>query len=509
VRSRATVQSPSGYDRQNLTAPKLGTRLAAGASAALRGNWRTVLADQGYRFNIHPLETAAGLTDADLTFGYDPADVRRYGGVLDDDSAPTRTINSAAIITSANANNGRAWVPEGTYWIDSGTDWSACPSLILSGVGADLTTIKGDGDLFVLTDATLPNNKAPEFRDFSIENDAVRGKLFAISTGADVNRIKWSRMEFRNAEYHVWSDDICVGHTYSDCRFNGAQQASRFYAGLWAFVEKGSYVWFNKVGLYVAGDQSATNNSYGSVYEQNDDSAVILAATNGDVNAFSFHGTHFEANGKVTGAADVSLTTTTANRVRGVRFHSCSWYLPSFSAAQTERIFVDAGGGGNLDNLRVSGGYVSGAVPICSNVAAVTVDDDVEFQNPAARPAFTRTDLRVPLSAAGYKGENFTAGATAGSGAVVATITPPTGVKVIDFTVMGNAYNGAANTHDGHLVGRYVVSGSRIIVLKDTNHSAGANQGFVATWTGAALQIANKAAMTNTQSGDVECVFHA
>ncbi len=41
---------------------------------------RGVLSDSGYRYLISGGESAASLTDADLVFGFDPGDLRRYGG---------------------------------------------------------------------------------------------------------------------------------------------------------------------------------------------------------------------------------------------------------------------------------------------------------------------------------------------------------------------------------------------------------------------------------------------
>ncbi|MEJ0006646.1 MAG: hypothetical protein WDM77_09875 [Steroidobacteraceae bacterium] len=62
---------------------------------------RTALQDSGYRYKIHPLENAAGYTDADLTFGHDVGNLLRYGGVPDgvDNGVggATGTDNSPAI----------------------------------------------------------------------------------------------------------------------------------------------------------------------------------------------------------------------------------------------------------------------------------------------------------------------------------------------------------------------------------------------------------------------------
>ncbi len=91
-----SVQSPRAYDTVNLTAPKLGERLAAGANATLRGNLRTATQDSGYRYKIHPVETAAGFVDADLTFGFEPRDLLRYGIIADGATDQTDAIIALA-----------------------------------------------------------------------------------------------------------------------------------------------------------------------------------------------------------------------------------------------------------------------------------------------------------------------------------------------------------------------------------------------------------------------------
>ncbi len=92
-----SVQSPKAYDLNNLTAALLGARMAAGASATLRGNWRTVLSDAGYQYAITPAETAAGLVVANLTLGFPPGHVARYGGVGDDATDDSTAVNRAKL----------------------------------------------------------------------------------------------------------------------------------------------------------------------------------------------------------------------------------------------------------------------------------------------------------------------------------------------------------------------------------------------------------------------------
>lgn len=97
---RVVTQSPRAYDLQNLTAAQLAVRLAANAGATQRGNLRTAWQDGGLRYKIAAAETAAGLVDANLTFGFDPGDARRYGvvgdGVTDDSTALQRCFTASA-----------------------------------------------------------------------------------------------------------------------------------------------------------------------------------------------------------------------------------------------------------------------------------------------------------------------------------------------------------------------------------------------------------------------------
>jgi len=120
-----SVQSPKAYDTQNLTAAKLGVRLAAGASATLRGNLVTALQDGGYRYNIHPLETAGGLVDANLFFGFEPGDIRRYK------ADPTGATDSSTAFTNGSAAFNTLFVPHGTYLVSNNATCSA--ALIFSG----------------------------------------------------------------------------------------------------------------------------------------------------------------------------------------------------------------------------------------------------------------------------------------------------------------------------------------------------------------------------------------
>ena len=78
-------------------------------------------------------------------------------------------------------------------------------------------------------------------------------------------------------------------------------------------------------------------------------------------------------------------------------------------------------------------------------------------------------------------------------------------------TVSGNNYNGAPNTNLALNVTYMSGTTGNTRALTDANHSAGANQGFIVTYNPATrvITVANKAAMTNTQSGEVFAEYFA
>jgi hypothetical protein len=112
MRSRATVQSPAGYAAINLQ----------------RAGLRTRLQDSGYRYRIHPDETTALMVEGDLTFGFDPGDLRRYGGVGDSDGTVGDGVdNSDAIQKAVNfamVNGNGVFVPPGVYRFETAIDFT-------------------------------------------------------------------------------------------------------------------------------------------------------------------------------------------------------------------------------------------------------------------------------------------------------------------------------------------------------------------------------------------------
>ena len=118
-----TVQSPKAYDQLNLQGAQLAARVAAAASATVRGNVRTALQDVAYLYKIHASETAAGLLDANLTFGFEVGDVRRYGadptGAADSTTAFQRAVSAATAAGGLNL----VTIPGGTYNLSATLQW--------------------------------------------------------------------------------------------------------------------------------------------------------------------------------------------------------------------------------------------------------------------------------------------------------------------------------------------------------------------------------------------------
>ena len=104
-----------------------------------------------------------------------------------------------------------------------------------------------------------------------------------------------------------------------------------------------------------------------------------------------------------------------------------------------------------------------------------------------------------------------TGGRSYGSNGVVqGTVTPPSGANRAEIVVTGADYATYGNlVHTGLNVSHWSSVTNLIYTAVNTNHSAGSNQGFNVTWTGTAIQIANKTGMTSNQSGNFRVVFYS
>lgn len=427
----------------------------------------------------------------------DHVNVLDYGAIMNDSASGTRTTNSAAILAAA-AINPKVAIPAGVLYIAG--DIEVPKNLQLSGQGRLLTTVEGEGDLFKITTSDFGT---PVFRDMTIQNGTTRGNLFSTDVGSDIGRVEFHNVEFLKSTHHIYSTDICVAWIIKGCRFNDATSFSRhFTAGLWAHTEVGNYTWFCGGGLFVAGSSHTCHIE--GVFEYNTNDGILLSGdTTAGISDWVI-ACHFEGNG-ASGASDVTLNTTVAARIRGINFLGSTFILPQ--AAQTERVSISAGGGGTIGAIGFIAGSCYGTKPLATDVASVYIHPT--FWLDAITPL---PNQQIPFTPAyqfsGSLGSVTIVGVSGGNGTVQASIIPPAGTKWANVYVQGNSYNGVADSNDGRLYGNYRASGSRTTTDVDVNHSAGTNQGWVLTWTGSAIQVANKSGMTNAQSADTTVVFY-
>lgn len=433
---------------------------------------------------------------------------KAFGGVMNDSSASARTANSAALAAAALVSK---WVtiPRGTFWLASNTEIP--PGLLLCGAGRQITFIKGDGDLFKLTN---PAFGIPEFRDFSIGNDVTRGKLFRSDITDDIGRNAFVNVDFGKSNYHVYTAGVVVNWEWRGCYFNDSLIASRLLFGAWVCSEYSCYTWFNaSAGLVVRGGSSASCVSVNCTYEQNGGNAVILDAGGGDITGWTFVNPHFESNGANAGwaFADVLLMTSGVRRLRGISFVGGGIFAP-VASTQAVSVQITAGGGGTIDFVTFTAGFVAqGSVPLVTDMTAVTIDKScylafVSIPPSVQRPIQTRYDNSLC-----FLGSRRVAGVEVGSSAVVATLTVPPGTRDWRVTVSGNSYNGVIATNVALNVSYMSGTTANVRALTDVNHSSGSNQGFAVTYNAftGVITVSNKAAMTNSQSGEVFAEFFA
>lgn len=110
-----SVQAPAAYSNANLAGGQLAARMAGTATAAQRLNLRTALQDNAWLFKIHPAETAAGLVEANLTFGYVPGNAKRYGAVGDDATLNGTALTRWLSVLGQATNEFEGFLPAGIY----------------------------------------------------------------------------------------------------------------------------------------------------------------------------------------------------------------------------------------------------------------------------------------------------------------------------------------------------------------------------------------------------------
>lgn len=459
---------------------------------------------------LYPANSTGGVLQTVLAkqANYVAVTDKAFGGVMNDSSAGARTANSAALAAAALVSK---WVtiPRGTFWLASNTEIP--PGLLLCGAGRQITFVKGDGDLFKLTN---PAFGIPEFRDLSIQNDVTRGKLFRSDITDDIGRVAFVNVDFGKSTHHIATAGVVVNWEWRGCYFNDASVTSRLLFGAWVCSEYSCYTWFNaSAGLVVRGGSSASCVSVNCTYEQNGGNAVILDAGGGDITGWTFVNPHFESNGANAGwaFADVLLMTSGVRRLRGISFVGGGIFAP-VASTQAVSVQITAGGGGNIDFVTFTAGFVAqGSVPLVTDMTAVTIDKScylafVSVPPSVQRPIQTRYDNSLC-----FLGSRRVAGIEVGSSAVVATLTVPAGTRDWRVTVSGNSYNGVVATNVALNVSYMSGTTANVRALTDVNHSSGSNQGFAVTYNAftGVITVSNKAAMTNNQSGEVFAEFFA
>lgn len=438
-----------------------------------------------------------GVARSGLSKFQDTVSVLDFGAVMNNSGAGARTINTAALL-SAMAINRTVYIPAGTLWINT---IALTGFWHLMGAGATSTFIKGDGDVF--TNAVADNGEMRLMEHMTILNDITKGKLFKNTVAVATNTVRFNHVNFGNSNYHIHSSGgDAVGWTETNCRFVAAAIESQHYEGLWVFNMQACYTWFSAIGIRCTNGNVSTCSIMGSTFEQLDSSAIVLDASNAsfEVDGFHIYGTHFEVNGKLTNAADIDIKTTAVTRVRNITMNGVGFFSPTVT--QTVRVSV-TNTGGNCDLINIENSCLMGIVPLCTNTSAIKAKN-IYFQT-LSYPSTVQTPVQVASSLNGkYLGSESITGVSAGSSVVVATGSIiPSGTKTALISVQGNIYNGGATTHVGYIEARYFASGARIATTSDVNHSSGSNQGFVVTVVAGAIQVANKAAMSNNQSGDL------
>lgn len=130
--SRA-IRTPDGDTSPSMLLPPAANRAGLGmvfdalgnltlgaiSAVVLTGaNILGLIADSGYRYKIAPTESEAGLTSSQLTFGFDPGDIRRYGALSGTSFGSGGNGDCTAAILNASLGNIAAYIPPGDWRMD-------------------------------------------------------------------------------------------------------------------------------------------------------------------------------------------------------------------------------------------------------------------------------------------------------------------------------------------------------------------------------------------------------
>ena len=158
-----------------------------------------VFAATDWRYRITDAETSAGLVTADLTFGYDPYDLRRYGGVGDGVTDDTTALTNAIAVVIAGE---QSRTPADASQFDYG------PALFIAGGLRVLTTGGHDFPRMVRSDG---------YATIYCSNDAVD-----VFTGADIYSCYWKGiiLEGGKTQVKIDNENRNAGEwIFDDCEF--------------------------------------------------------------------------------------------------------------------------------------------------------------------------------------------------------------------------------------------------------------------------------------------------
>jgi len=371
-----SVQSPAAYSNQNLAGNQLAARMAATPSAAQRLNLVTALGDTAWRYKIHPAETAAGLVDANLNFGVDPFDSRRYVGV--DPSGATFSDTGLTNFFAAVANlgnGGEAYLFPGIYKIANTLSVQLTP-----GAGVNFETL---GATIYAYGAVLNYTGASYAVDFISANTSAlfHGPLLTVlGLSALGTASALGAFRTRSVSGVRWRDCFARGFTAGpawtvlndtswseNCHWNGCGAVN--CKSIIAFQRNGTGTnsfarttvenmfgagitdyWFD-VGGFIAGVASQSCAVYDSVFRHISGNFGALAlfgignSTNAsDMTASVIDGLDYEINGSValtfTGALIAGATSATLNAAFPF---ATGQYTVIFSDAETRAVTLTNG----------------------------------------------------------------------------------------------------------------------------------------------------------------------
>jgi len=318
-----------------------------------------------------------------------PINILDLGAVMNDSTA--KTANTAALNAAITAG-GTIWIPKGTLYINPIT-LDGTKGFELVGAGRDQTTIKGDGNLFTLTNILVT---FISISSLNVENHNTNGILFYMNAGTPSGGILYKDMNFGSCTHHFKADNLMVNQAFENCRFLGSGSFSRWYnGGTYVSVESNTYTNSCYGGILYAGDcfgNALTN----CTIEQINTRAIYINPTYDGLSAtagqgFAFNNLYMEACAKDDEATIpyVSINGASGVRLFNIAFNNCDFMHPSGSPTLAYFVAINAGGG-NVNNVLFNGGIeFGGNGGNFVNDTSAVVFSDFNFNSTQAYPTNT------------------------------------------------------------------------------------------------------------------------